>query len=312
MIKIVMSKTAFVFPGQGSQKIGMLEGWGNKLSETFKIASEVLGYDLWKLMQEGPEERLNQTEYTQPAVLTSSLAMWFLAKEWGASPDCVAGHSLGEYSALVAAEVLSFEDAVSLVQKRGKFMQSAVPIGRGGMAAILGLEDEIVVEICRTCSRTDVLETANFNSPGQVVIAGHNGALNRAIEACKAAGAKRAILLPVSAPFHCRLMKPAAAELADILNNTCLKEPNIELLQNVDAQYAKTVEVIRDNLVAQMSKAVLWTPTIQNMVRDGVGTVVECGPGSVLSGLSRRIDKSIRALSISSEKDIRSVLDTIL
>ena len=311
MIKIVMSKTAFVFPGQGSQKIGMLEGWGNKLSETFKIASEVLGYDLWKLIQEGPEERLNQTEYTQPAVLTSSLAMWFLAKEWGASPDCVAGHSLGEYSALVAAEVLSFEDAVSLVQKRGKFMQSAVPIGRGGMAAILGLEDEIVVEICRTCSRTDVLETANFNSPGQVVIAGHTGALNRAIETCKAAGAKRAILLPVSAPFHCRLMEPAAEEMADILNNTCLKEPNIELLQNVDARYVKTVEDIRDNLVAQMSKAVLWTPTIQNMVRDGVGTVVECGPGSVLSGLSRRIDKSVRALSISSEKDMRSVLDTI-
>ena len=311
MIKIVMSKTAFVFPGQGSQKIGMLEGWGDKLSETFKIASEVLGYDLWKLIQEGPEERLNQTEYTQPAVLTSSLAMWFLAKEWGASPDCVAGHSLGEYSALVAAEVLSFEDAVSLVQKRGKFMQSAVPIGRGGMAAILGLEDEIVVEICRTCSRTDVLETANFNSPGQVVIAGHTGALNRAIETCKAAGAKRAILLPVSAPFHCRLMEPAAAEMAYILNNTCLKEPNIELLQNVDARYVKTVEDIRDNLVAQMSKAVLWTPTIQNMVRDGVGTVVECGPGSVLSGLSRRIDKSVRALSISSEKDMRSVLDTI-
>ena len=307
-----MSKLAFVFPGQGSQKVGMLEGWGNELSGTFQLASEVLGYDLWKLIQDGPEDRLNQTEYTQPAVLTSSLAIWFLAKERGVTPDFVAGHSLGEYSALVAAEVVSFEDAVSLVQKRGQLMQSAVPIGKGGMAAILGLEDENVVEICRTCAETDILEAANFNSPGQVVIAGHLKAINRAIDACKAAGAKRAIVLPVSAPFHCELMRPAAAEMADILNNTNLRTPNIKLLQNVDAQYAITVEDIRNNLIAQMSKAVLWTPTIQRMVLDGLDVIVECGPGSVLSGLNRRIDKSLSSLGISSKKDLGLVMERLI
>ena len=307
-----MSKLAFVFPGQGSQKVGMLQGWGKELSGTFELASEVLGYDLWKLIQDGPVERLNQTEYTQPAVLTSSLAMWFKAKERGAAPDLVAGHSLGEYAALVAAEVVSFEVAVSLVQKRGQLMQSAVPIGKGGMAAILGLEDENVVEICRTCAGADILEAANFNSPGQVVIAGHTEAINRALEACNAAGAKRAIVLPVSAPFHCRLMEPAAAEMATILNDTCLSEPTIGLLQNVDAHYARTTEHIRANLVAQMSKAVLWTPIVQHMVKDGVDVIVECGPGSVLSGLNRRIDKSVSTLGISSEKEMGAVMERII
>ncbi|RPG50714.1 MAG: [acyl-carrier-protein] S-malonyltransferase [Gammaproteobacteria bacterium TMED1] len=307
-----MSKLAFVFPGQGSQKVGMLQGWGKELSGTFELASEVLGYDLWKLIQDGPVERLNQTEYTQPAVLTSSLAMWFIAKERGAAPDLVAGHSLGEYAALVAAEVVSFEVAVSLVQKRGQLMQSAVPIGKGGMAAILGLEDENVVEICRTCAGADILEAANFNSPGQVVIAGHTEAINRALEACNAAGAKRAIVLPVSAPFHCRLMEPAAAEMATILNDTCLSEPTIGLLQNVDAHYARTTEHIRANLVAQMSKAVLWTPIVQHMVKDGVDVIVECGPGSVLSGLNRRIDKSVSTLGISSEKEMGAVMERII
>ena len=307
-----MSKLAFVFPGQGSQKVGMLNDWGDELSEAFSLASDVLGYDLWKLIQEGPAEKLNQTEYTQPAILTLSVAIWLLAKEHGAAPNIVAGHSLGEYSALVAAEVLSFEDAVSIVQKRGQLMQSAVPVGKGGMAAILGLEDQNIVEICRACSEKEVVEAANFNSPGQVVIAGHLDAVKRVVEVSKNTGAKRAMLLPVSAPFHCSLMEPAAIEMASVLDTVSLREPRVKLLQNVDAEYPKTVEDIRDNLIAQMSKAVFWTSIIERMVKDGVTTVVECGPGNVLTGLNRRIDRSIKSQRISSSKDISIVMEALI
>lgn len=311
-----MSKVAFVFPGQGSQSVGMLQepiASEDLVKSTFSEASTALGYDLEELVLAGPEERLNQTEFTQPALLTASVSLWRLAVSKNIrQPDIVAGHSLGEYSALVAAGVLEFSDAVVLVQKRGQFMQSAVPLGQGGMAAILGLEDEQVNTICEDCSTVDSLvQAANFNSPGQVVVAGQIDALNRAIVSCKEAGAKRAMMLAVSAPFHSRLMLPAAEKMAAVLEEVIFSSPEIPVIQNVHASFETNPDKIRANLVRQMSEAVLWTGTIQQMAADGVDKVVECGPGKVLAGLNRRIDKALTSFSINDLPSLEKTLDDI-
>lgn len=297
-----MTKTAFVFPGQGSQSVGMLADLAadfDVVGQTFAEASERLGYDLWDLTQSGPEDKLNQTEFTQPALVAASIAVWRVASSRGArTPDIVAGHSLGEYAALVVAGALDFGDAVALVRSRGQFMQTAVPVGEGGMAAILGLEDEQVKAICAEASGDAVVQAANFNAPGQVVIAGAMAALEAAIEACKAAGAKRAMPLPVSAPFHSELMRPAAGNMATALADVEIRRPEVPVIQNVHARVEADPEKIRENLVAQMYSAVLWTDTVRSMAADGVTGAVECGPGKVLSGLIKRIDKSIDTVAI--------------
>lgn len=300
-----MTKLAYVFPGQGSQAVGMLADLADAhgvVADTFSEASEALGYDLWQLIQNGPEDQLNQTEFTQPALLSASVAVWRVCQDLGLPrPDMVAGHSLGEYSALVAAESLEFADAVKLVQQRGQFMQSAVPVGQGGMAAVLGLDDARVEEICQAASSGDELvQAANYNAPGQVVIAGSNQALEAAIEQLKAAGAKRAMPLSVSAPFHSALMKPAADKMAETLSQVTISAPTIKLIQNVDADFHDDPDAIRQNLVTQMSGAVLWTSTMLKMAEAGIETVVECGPGKVLSGLNKRIDKRLGSQSINS------------
>lgn len=311
-----MSKIAFVFPGQGSQSVGMLADYAENhpsVLDTFLEASTVLGYDLWDLVQNDPNDQLNQTEFTQPALLTASIAIWRVALEAGfAKPDVVAGHSLGEYSALVAAEVLAFADAVKLVQQRGQFMQTAVPLGQGGMAAVLGLEDDVVKEVCKAASTGDeIVQAANYNAPGQVVIAGSNGALEIAIEKSKEAGAKRAMPLAVSAPFHSEMMKPAADKMAEALATVQISTPAIQVIQNVDADYHSEPEEIRNNLVSQMYSAVLWTDTVQKLSSDGVTMLVECGPGKVLAGLTKRIDKSLQGVGLNSVDALQSTKEAI-
>ena len=289
-----MTKLAYLFPGQGSQEVTMLSELASEVVELFTEASAILGYDLWQLVQEGPPEQLNQTEFTQPALLTASLALYRLARARGApAPDLVAGHSLGEYSALVAAGALSFPDAVALVQQRGQCMQSAMPLGAGGMAAVLGLTDLQVEDACAQAAQGEVIQIANYNSPAQVVMAGQQAALERAIAACQAAGARRVLLLPVSAPFHTELMRPAADLMAAALDRVQFKAPEIPIIQNVNAQLETDPEQIKDNLVAQIYGAVRWTDTIQKMLAEGVDTFIESGPGRVLSGLIRRIDKRV-------------------
>ena len=289
-----MTKLAYLFPGQGSQEVTMLSELASEVVELFTEASAILGYDLWQLVQEGPPEQLNQTEFTQPALLTASLALYRLARARGApAPDLVAGHSLGEYSALVAAGALSFPDAVALVQQRGQFMQSAMPLGAGGMAAVLGLTDLQVEAACAQAAQGEVIQIANYNSPAQVVMAGQQAALERAIAACQAAGARRVLLLPVSAPFHTELMRPAADLMAAALDRVQFKAPEIPIIQNVNAQLETDPEQIKHNLVAQIYGAVRWTDTIQKMLAEGVDTFIESGPGRVLSGLIRRIDKRV-------------------
>jgi [acyl-carrier-protein] S-malonyltransferase len=308
-----MTKLAFVFPGQGSQKVGMLGDAREACADLFAEASSVLGYDLWNLVENDPEDLLNQTEYTQPALLTASIGLFRLAQARGlASPDVVAGHSLGEYSALVAAGVLRFADAIMLVQKRGQFMQTAVPLGQGGMAAVLGLDDEKVREVCIAASQGKVVQAANYNSPGQVVIAGHNVALARAIEGCKKAGARHAKALSVSAPFHSELMEPAAVELAEVLNEVKFEKPKTMVVQNVDALVHDDPEEIRANLVKQMYSAVLWSDTVVMMTQIGITTMIECGPGKVLSGLIKRIDKSITSHSLHSAASIGKVSESLV
>ena len=308
-----MTKLAFVFPGQGSQVVGMLEDAREACADLFAEASSVLGYDLWDLVENGPEDQLNQTEYTQPALLTASIALFRLAQVRGLpSPDVVAGHSLGEYSALVAADVLQFSDAVMLVQKRGQFMQTAVPLGEGGMAAVLGLDDEQVREVCSAAAQGEVVQAVNYNSPGQVVIAGNNAAIERAIEGCKEAGARRAIALSASAPFHSELMKPAAEELAGVLNEVNFAKPTRTVVQNIDAAVHDDPEEIRANLVKQMYGAVLWTDTVLMMKQIGVATLVECGPGKVLTGLCKRIDKSITGHSMNSAASMATVSEALV
>lgn len=288
---------AFVFPGQGSQSLGMLAEQGGQqklVLDTFAEASEALGYDLWALTQLGPEEQLNQTDKTQPAILTASIALWRLwLAEGGARPAFVAGHSLGEYSALVAAGSLAFAEAVKLVERRGQLMQQAVPAGQGGMAAILGLDDADVLAACAEAARGEVVSAVNFNAPGQVVIAGGAAAVERAIEACKARGAKRAMPLPVSVPSHCALMKPAAERFAEAVEALAWQAPQIPLVQNVSAAVVADLSELKRDLLAQLYSPVRWVESMVCLSERGVTDLVECGPGKVLSGLNKRCVKGV-------------------
>lgn len=262
--------------------------------DTFGEASEALGYDLWALTQQGPEEQLNQTDKTQPAILTASIALWRLWQaEGGAKPAFVAGHSLGEYSALVAAGSIAFVDAVKLVERRGQLMQQAVPAGQGGMAAILGLEDADVLAACAEAAQGDVVSAVNFNAPGQVVIAGSAAAVERAIEACKARGAKRAMALPVSVPSHCALMKPAAERFAESVEALSWQAPQIPLVQNVSAAVVSDLTTLKADLLAQLYSPVRWVESMVRLSEQGVTDLIECGPGKVLSGLNKRCVKGI-------------------
>ena len=293
---------AFVFPGQGSQSIGMLNALAGEQPEveaTYRAASEVLGYDLWDIVQNGPAERLNSTDITQPAMLAAGVAVW---RVWqargGAQPAVLAGHSLGEYSALVCSGSLEFEDAVNLVAERGRLMQEAVPVGLGAMAAVLGLDDDTVRAVCTEAAAGEVVEAVNFNSPGQVVVAGHKTAVERAVEQAKAKGAKRALVLPVSVPSHCALMQPAAEQLATILNNMPVQATTIPVINNVDVASPSEPDAIRDALIRQLYNPVRWVETVQKMATDGVERLIECGPGKVLVGLNKRIERSMGAQAI--------------
>lgn len=288
---------AFVFPGQGSQSLGMLAGQGAQqplVLDAFAEASEALGYDLWALTQQGPEEQLNQTDKTQPAILTASVALWRLwLAQGGVRPAFVAGHSLGEYSALVAAGSLGLADAVRLVERRGQLMQQAVPAGQGGMAAILGLEDADVLAACAEAAQGEVVSAVNFNAPGQVVVAGAAAAVERAIEACKARGAKRAMALPVSVPSHCELMRPAAERFAETVNAIDWQKPEIPLVQNVSAAVVSDLDTLKRDLLAQLYSPVRWVESMVRLAESGVTDLVECGPGKVLSGLNKRCVKGV-------------------
>ncbi len=293
---------AFVFPGQGSQSLGMLAELGAQQSvvvDTFAEASSALGYDLWALTQTGPEEQLNQTDKTQPAILAASIAIWRLWQtEGGAQPAFVAGHSLGEYSALVAAGSLPFADAIKLVELRGQLMQQAVPAGQGGMAAILGLEDADVLAACAEAAQGEVVSAVNFNAPGQVVIAGSVAAVERAIDACKAKGAKRAMALPVSVPSHCDLMRPAAERFASSVESIEWQAPQIPLVQNVSAAVVADLEVLKRDLLAQLYSPVRWVESMVALGDRGVTSLVECGPGKVLSGLNKRCVKGVSTYNL--------------
>jgi [acyl-carrier-protein] S-malonyltransferase len=286
---------AFVFPGQGSQSVGMLKSLADAepvVTATFAEASTVLGYDLWQLCQTGPEEALNATERTQPAMLAAGVAVWRVwRKRGGPAPTVMSGHSLGEFTALVCADSLDFSTAVELVSFRGRAMQEAVPVGQGAMAAILGLEDEDVEAACREAARGEVVEPVNFNAPGQVVIAGHVAAVTRAIEACKARGAKRAIDLPVSVPSHSSLMKPAAERLQERLASTEVRSPLVPEIYTVDVRKHGHPQGIRSALVQQLFSPVRWAETVRRMIGSGVTHIVECGPGKVLTGLNRRVER---------------------
>ena len=296
------SHTGFIFPGQGSQKVGMLAELADSFAlvkETFAQASDVLGYDLWALTQTGPSEELAKTHITQPTILTASVAIWRLWQDQsGINPGLMAGHSLGEYSALTCAGVIDFTDAVSLVQQRGQFMQSAVPLGVGGMAAIIGLEDDKVVAACEQAKQGEEVAAVNFNCPGQIVIAGHSEAVTRAGELCKEAGAKRALPLPVSAPFHSVLMKPAAEKFAAVLDAITFNSPAIPVLQNFGLDCATDPDVIRNNLVNQIFSPVPWIDTINKFAGSGIKQVLEIGPGSVLAGFKKRIQPEMGAISV--------------
>jgi [acyl-carrier-protein] S-malonyltransferase len=307
---------AFVFPGQGSQKVGMLAAAHAEyqaVRDTFAEASDTLGYDMWDLIQNGDQQALNLTETTQPVLLTSSVALW---RAWqaqgGAQPALMAGHSLGEFSALVCAGALGFSDAVQLVRQRGAFMQSAVPVGEGAMAAIIGVDDEAINAVCEQVSAPGaVVAAVNFNSPGQVVIAGHTAAVDSAIAALKEAGAKRAMPLPVSAPFHTELMKPAGEKLQDAIARVEINPPRVPVIHNVHARSESDPEKIRGLLVEQIYSPVQWTRCVQAMAGNGVTSIVECGPGKVLSGLNRRIDKSLQSFSLEDPEALASTLEAL-
>ena len=311
-----MKKFAMVFPGQGSQTVGMLAELAGDypiVQETFKQASEVLGYDLWQLVQEGPAEELNKTWQTQPALLTASVAVYrvWQQKYPALKPEVMAGHSLGEYSALVCAGVLDFQDAVKLVELRGKLMQQAVPEGTGAMYAIIGLDNDTIINACKQAEQGEVVSAVNFNSPGQVVIAGAKAAVERAAALCKEAGAKRALPLAVSVPSHCALMKPAADQLSVSLESITLKEAGVSVLNNVDVKNEIEADGIRNALVRQLYSPVRWTETVEKMAQNGVEVLVEVGPGKVLNGLTKRIVDSLQAVSVNDVKSLDSVEEVL-
>ena len=307
-------KIAFVFPGQGSQAVGMLDAWAQDavVSDTMAQASDALGQNLSSLISAGPAEELNLTTNTQPVMLASAVAMYRAWRQAGGQePSWVAGHSLGEYSALAAAGSLELSDAVKLVRIRADAMQQAVPVGQGGMAAVLGLDDDTVRSVCAQAAQGEVVEAVNFNAPAQVVIAGHKAAVERACELAKEAGAKRALMLPVSAPFHSSLLQPAAEKLAQALAGIQVEAPRIPLVNNVDVASVSDPAAIKDALVRQAWHPVRWVETIQFMKAQGVTHVIECGPGKVLSGLVKRIDRDLVGLSISDPASLQSTLETL-
>jgi len=305
-------KIALVFPGQGSQSVGMLSDLYAEYAivrETFAEASAALGYDLWDLVANGPEADLNETHRTQPALLTASVAVWRLWQQQnGATPAYLAGHSLGEYSALVCAGVLTLADAVKLVEKRGQYMQTAVPAGTGAMSAIIGLDDALIAKACDEAAQGEVVSPVNYNSPGQVVIAGHKAAVERANELCKAAGAKRALPLPVSVPSHCALMRPAAEQLAKDLQALAFHKPVISVINNVDVANATDATAMQDALVRQLFSPVRWTETIEFLAAQGVTEVIELGAGKVLSGLIKRINKELLTTSVHDVASLQAAL----
>ena len=307
-------KYSIVFPGQGSQSIGMLSDLSSNfsiVSEIFQEASDALGVDLWKIAQED-QEALNLTENTQPIMLAAGYATYkVLSNEVKLLPVCMAGHSLGEYTALVASESLNFFDAVKLVRRRAEIMQSAVPSGTGAMAAILGLDDEKVIEICTQSNISGVVEAVNFNSPGQVVIAGEKEAIKSACESMKEAGAKRALVLPVSVPSHCSLMNDAAQEFSHSVDAMNFKMGETRVLHNIDASYADDANEIKLKLVGQLCKPVLWTSSVQKMQQLGVEKLIELGPGKVLTGLTRRIDKSLSSFAVIDTATLQSTIEEI-
>lgn len=304
---------AFVFPGQGSQSVGMMAAYGESavIRQTFAEASDALGEDLWQMVADGPAELLSQTVNTQPLMLTAGIAVY---REWiargGAVPALVAGHSLGEYSALVAAGALDFQEAVRLVRLRAQAMQEAVPQGEGAMAALLGLDEAAAVEACAEAAQGEVVSAANLNSPGQIVIAGSRAAVERAMLAAKTRGAKRAVLLPVSAPFHCALMKPAAERLQLRLADIEVKVPSIPVLNNVDVAVEDQPARIKDALVRQAYSPVRWIETVQEIARRGVTNVYECGPGKVLAGMTKRIEGSLVGGAIADAASLEETLKT--
>ncbi len=306
-------KLAFVFPGQGSQSLGMMQAYGDSpiIRQTFDEASAALGDDLWALVNEGPAESLNLTTNTQPLMLTAGVAVYRAwLEEGGVKPELVAGHSLGEYSALVAAGALGFGDAVPLVRFRAQAMQEAVPAGEGAMAALLGLDEETARAVCDESAQGEVVEVANLNSIGQIVIAGQASAVARAAELAKQRGAKRAVLLPVSAPFHCSLMRPAAEKLAERLKTIEISEPAIAVVNNVDvACYADPTQ-IRDALVRQAFSPVRWIETIQSMAAQGVTHLYECGPGKVLAGMTKRLAGGVQGGALADAASLQAALAT--
>ena len=306
------STLAIVFPGQGSQSVGMLAelaAENSQVIDTFELASDVLGYDLWQLVQDGPADELNETDKTQPAMLAAGVAVWRLWQAGGgAEPALMAGHSLGEYTALVCAGALDFQDAVSLVAERGRCMQSAVPAGTGAMAALLGLDDAAVLGVCEQAAEGEIVSAVNFNSPGQVVIAGQTEAVQRAMVLAKESGAKRAVQLPVSVPSHCALMQPAAEAFATHLDAASITTPSIRVIQNVDASLHDDPGQIRENLNKQLYSPVQWVRSVQAMREQGVTRIVEAGPGKVLTGLCKRIDKSITAAAVFDQASLVAAL----
>ncbi|WP_443090874.1 ACP S-malonyltransferase [Basfia succiniciproducens] len=311
-----MKKFAMVFPGQGSQSVGMLAELAEQfpvVQETFKQASEVLGYDLWQLVQQGPAEELNKTWQTQPALLAASVAIYRIWQQQypELKPEVMAGHSLGEYSALVCAGVIDFQDAIKLVELRGKLMQQAVPEGTGAMYAIIGLDNESIINACKAAEQGEVVSAVNFNSPGQVVIAGSKAAVERAAAACKEAGAKRALPLAVSVPSHCALMKPAADQLAVSLESISIKAPEIAVINNVDVKAENDAEAIRTALVRQLYSPVRWTEIVERMAKNNIEVLLEMGPGKVLTGLTGRIVKELSAQQVNDAKSLETVKEIL-
>jgi [acyl-carrier-protein] S-malonyltransferase len=310
--RVTDPQLAFVFPGQGSQSLGMLAALAERhavVRETFAEASEGAGVDLWVLSQEGPEEQLNRTEFTQPALLAAGVAAWRAwRQQGGAMPSCLAGHSLGEYTALVAADALSLGDAARLVRMRGQLMQDAAPAGTGAMAAVLGADDVVVAEACAEASGDEIVVPANYNSPGQVVIGGHAAAVDRAIAVLAAKGVRKAVKLAVSVPSHTPLMREAANRLSETMSALPWREPSLPVVQNVDAETHDGVQSIRDALVRQLYLPVRWTGCVQTLASRGVTRVGECGPGKVLAGLVKRIDKGLDARALGTPEDFDAAL----
>lgn len=312
---MLMTKFAMVFPGQGSQTVGMLKELSEQnaiVKETFAQASSVLGYDLWQVVQDGPAEELNKTWITQPALLAASVAIF---RAWGAQdgakPEFMAGHSLGEYSALVCAGVIDFQDAIKLVELRGKLMQEAVPAGTGAMYAIIGLDNDAIAKACEQAAQGQVVSPVNFNSPGQVVIAGNKDAVERAGVLCKEAGAKRALPLAVSVPSHCALMKPAADKLAEALDKLTFNQPLYPVINNVNVTIENNAQAIKQALVAQLYSPVRWTETVEYMANNDTTVLIEVGPGKVLTGLTKRIVDSLSGIAVNDTNSLLTGLESV-